>query len=162
MEKMRNIFPDCDPNYLYEKLDSMKNVSNRTHVLATEMFEKRDYPKLKDLLDKEKAKEVNKRARNLIMTPEEFLQKFPEPLKTFEVVTREPSEVYKQHAEICLKNEFPLLKSGYLRKVLAKYKGHLYPAYKKISAFVLETPLGKCCRVFRILHLIFGSLDVFI
>lgn len=150
MERMRAIFPDCDPNYLYEKLDNLKTNSDRTSVLAAEMFEKRDYPKLKDLLDKEHEKEKTQRARHLKMSEAEFLQKFPDPVKTFSDCTKEPSKIYKQHSDILLKNHFPMLKFSYLEKVLQKHNGHLYPAYQEISALVVSTPLGKLSSIWSV------------
>jgi hypothetical protein len=145
VEQMRNIFPDCDPNYLYERLDSMKDEAGRTNVLAAKMFEEKNYPKLADLLQKEKEKEksCSSKARYSMMTVEEFLQKFPDPAKTFNDKTKELSENYKSHCKIVLENEFPMFKSSYLTNVFTKYDGHLLPAYQEVSCLLLMTPLGK-------------------
>ncbi|CAG5125835.1 unnamed protein product [Candidula unifasciata] len=143
VDRMRSIFPDCDPNYLFEKLDNLKTTLDRTTVLAAEMFEKHDYPKLKDVLDKEQEKEKKEKARQLKMSEAEFLQKFPDPVKTFSDCTKEPSAIYRQHADVILRKEFPMLKYKYLEQILQKYNGHLYPAYQEISALVVKTPLDK-------------------
>ena len=50
---MLQLFPDCDPNFLFEKLEKMSNTKNRTDVLAGELFENKNYPKLKDVKAKE-------------------------------------------------------------------------------------------------------------
>ncbi|CAL1539724.1 unnamed protein product, partial [Lymnaea stagnalis] len=142
VERMKMIFPDCDPDYLYEQLEAMKNEPKRTDIVAAKLIEDRNYPKLKVRLEKEKEKERKVIASKRDMTVPEFLQKFPDAKKTFMSLEKQPSELYLEHAEICLKNEFPMLRVGYLRKILAKHTGHLYPAYQEISEHVVHTPIS--------------------
>ena len=144
------LFPDCDPNYLFERLESMGTTEKRTNVLAEELFEKKNYPKLKDVKEKEERQkkemektEMLKKLRSLKITPEEFLQKFPEAEKTFTDETKEVSRLYRQHAEFLLKNEFRNVQVNYLRTILTKHRGHLWPAYKEISDAIINIPIGK-------------------
>ena len=146
---MKNIFPDCDPNFLYEKLESLKNEPNRTDLLATELFEKKDYPKIKDIMEKAKAKEKEQeefvrkeKVMKLDLTVEEFLERFPEPEKTFGDESTPKTRLYEEHANCALRNEFRMLKAGYLKVVFLKHKSHFYPAYKQIANEILTIPLG--------------------
>ncbi|XP_005098623.1 uncharacterized protein LOC101849460 [Aplysia californica] len=143
VEKMQTLFPDCDPNYLFERLEQMGSVKNRTDVLAAELFDRKNYPTLKDLEEKEEEKTRLDKLRNLKITVEEFQQKFPEPEKTFGDITKDLSPSYKQHADLFLKNEFRILQAGYLKSVLERHQGHVLPAYREISSALLSIPIAE-------------------
>ncbi|GFO07344.1 E3 ubiquitin-protein ligase [Plakobranchus ocellatus] len=150
LDTVKSIFPDCDPNYLYEKLESIKNEPNRTDLLVTELFDKKDYPKIKDIAKKAKAKEKEKedlaykeKVRKLDLTVEEFLERFPDPEKTFGDESTVKSNLYQDHAYAALRNEFRMLKAGYLKVTLIKHKSHFYPAYRQLSNEVLGIPLDQ-------------------
>lgn len=150
IDVMKNIFPDCDPNFLYEKLESMKSETNRTDLLASEMFEKKDYPKIKDIAEKSKTKEKEQeefarleKVRKLDLTVEEFCQKFPDPVKTFGDESTQKSALYQDHAYCALRNEFRMLKAGYLKVAFLKHNSHFYPTYQQICTEVLTIPLDQ-------------------
>ncbi|GFR87623.1 E3 ubiquitin-protein ligase [Elysia marginata] len=150
IETMKKIFPDCDPNFLYEKLESMKNEANRTDLLASDLFENKDYPKIKDLVEKTKAKEKEQeefarleKVRKLDLTVDEFYAKFPDPEKTFGDESTSKSTLYQDHAYSALRNEFRMLKAGYLKVTLIKHSSHFYPTYRQIANEVLSIPLDQ-------------------
>ncbi|RUS69907.1 hypothetical protein EGW08_022329 [Elysia chlorotica] len=150
IDVMKAIFPDCDPNFLYEKLESMKKAPNRTDLLATELFENKGYPRIKDIAEKAKAKEKEQeefarmqKVTKLDLTVEEFLERFPEPEKTFGDESTQKSNLYQEHAHVALRNEFRMLKAGYLKVVLLKHKSHFYPAYQQLANELLTIPLDQ-------------------
>ena len=145
------LFPECDPDYLLQRLDAMATVQNRTDVLAEELLSNPNkYPKLKDTLEKQlKAKEEEEKSSKMAqlmkleISVEEFLKKFPEPERTFADVTRKVSPLYYEHALYLLKSEFRKLQVNYIRKVLKTHNNHLWPAYKALSEFLISVPIGK-------------------
>ncbi|XP_059176444.1 uncharacterized protein LOC131956077 isoform X2 [Physella acuta] len=138
VERMRVIFPDCDPNYLFETLESMKDQPDRIDILATKMFENKNYPKLSEQM-------YQKKHEPQIPNPtiEEFLKIFPEPLDTFSKTDKEVSFLYRQHAQIYLNNQFRTLSATFMKSELQKNQHHLYPTYKTLSDVLISTPLEK-------------------
>jgi hypothetical protein len=66
--RLRNIFPDCDPNYIYERLEESKGKEDRATHIATDMFEHKNYPRLKDLVEKQTKEARKKRLHNMNFT----------------------------------------------------------------------------------------------
>ena len=147
------LLPECDPDYLYQRLEAMTNIQKRTDVLAEELLSNpSSYPKLKDTLEKkQKAKEEEEKTSKLAqlmkldISCEDFLKKFPEPEKTFADITKPVSPLYHEHAMFLLKSEFKKLQVAYIRKVLQRNNNHLWPAYKALSEFLISIPIGKSC-----------------
>ena len=121
------VVPDCDPNFLYERLEKMSKTADRVSVLTAQLLETRTYPKLKERLDVEQKKSVRLRLQNLDMTIKECLQMFPDPESYFNDEDKPVTETYKSHAMIQLRNEFPMLHVSYINKTFQKHKSHFAP-----------------------------------
>ena len=67
---LRDIFPDCDPNYIFECLEACKDTANRVKVVATQMFERRDYPRLREVAEKQTKEARKRRLQNMNFTLE--------------------------------------------------------------------------------------------
>ena len=67
---LRDIFPDCDPNYIFECLEACKDTANRVKVVATQMFERRDYPRLIEVVEKWTKEAQKRRLQNMNFTLE--------------------------------------------------------------------------------------------
>ncbi|XP_046582259.1 uncharacterized protein LOC124289685 [Haliotis rubra] len=133
VDQLREIFPDCDPNYLFEQLEEKANDAERVKNLAAQMFEKRNYPKMKDILEKQQKIAKQRQIKNLKFDMENFLSKFPDPVEFFSKTDTVMSDSYKQHCLAYVKNEFEMFKAGYLKKVLDKYNYHLAPALREFK-----------------------------
>ncbi|XP_046338609.2 uncharacterized protein LOC124119946 [Haliotis rufescens] len=133
VDQLREIFPDCDPNYLFEQLEEKANDAERVKNLAAQMFEKRNYPKLKDTLDKQQKIARQRQIKNLKFDMENFLSKFPDPVEYFSKTDTNMSDSYKEHCLAYVKNEFEWFKDGYLKKVLNKNNFHLAPALQEFK-----------------------------
>lgn len=134
VDEIRQIFPDCDPNYLFDQLEQRANDKERMKSVVMDMFEKKSYPKLKEREEQEKKISTCSRIKNMTFDLKEFLLKFPNPIELFENNDRKTNENYKRHVEIQIRNEFPQLKGHYLKKVLEKYGYHLTCCMKEIQA----------------------------
>ncbi|OPL20802.1 hypothetical protein AM593_01335, partial [Mytilus galloprovincialis] len=53
VDELRQIFPDCDPNYLYDELEKKADDKERMKTVAMAMFEDKKYPKLKEREEQE-------------------------------------------------------------------------------------------------------------
>ncbi|XP_070182008.1 E3 ubiquitin-protein ligase RNF216-like isoform X2 [Littorina saxatilis] len=132
---LRDIFPDCDPNYIFERLEACKNAEDRVNVLATEMFEHKEYPRLKDVVEKQTKAARKHRLHKMKFTLQEFLAKFPDPATTFADEEKEMKESYKAHVTSQLKHDFPDFKSSYMKTVVDKHRSHLLPIVKEVEAY---------------------------
>ena len=141
VDELRQIFPDCDPNYLFEQLEQKADDKERMKTVAMAMFENKNYPKLKEREEREKKISTRNRIKNLKFDMEEFIQKFPEPVTFFENDERKMNENYIKHVEIQIRNDFPQLKGKYIKKILDKHKSHYSTTRKEIQADVAD---GQC------------------
>ncbi|KAH3844331.1 hypothetical protein DPMN_086589 [Dreissena polymorpha] len=136
LKGLKEIFRDCDPSFLYEKLVMLYNDSDRVVKIASELFERKDYPKIEETKG---VKSDKKHPKDVKFDIREFLVKFPDPFNYFENTERMVSDSYKEHALIYVKNTFPFLKDGFLKKVLNSHKYHLLPAITEIDTAVNDT-----------------------
>lgn len=127
LEELRQIFPDCDPNYLYVKLEEEGNNIDRMKNLAMKMLDDRSYPKL----DLKLSKKDKKRSFNFKFDLKSFLIRFPEPTVTFYNKDRTTTQLYRDHSSVQLMNDFPLLKEKYLKDLL-KENNHSYTLCRKV------------------------------
>lgn len=133
LKELKDIFRDCDPNFLYEKLVMKVDDGERVHKIATELFETRDYPKLKDLMEANKKEEEKRKITEMNFDLKSFLLKFSDPLEYFNNLERTVNQNYKDHVSVYLKNTYPQLKAGYLKKILTEKRDHLLPAILEIE-----------------------------
>ncbi|XP_060070591.1 uncharacterized protein LOC132550525 [Ylistrum balloti] len=118
LQELKDIFPDCDPNYLYSALEDRKDEKDRVKNLAISMLEKKDYPKLKEVLDNERKL---KRRQNIVTATfdlKEFLAKFSDPELFFCDKEKVVSKNYKNHVSVQLQNDFRELSEEYLQQIL--------------------------------------------
>lgn len=155
LKELKDIFRDCDPNFLYEKLTMMMEDSDRVHKIAAELFEKTDYPKLNEGEDKKKDVEKRKITEmNFDMVT--FLMKFPDPKTYFHNIARDVSQSYKDHVMVYMKNTYPQLKAGYIKKVISDKNHCLVPSVLEIEAY-LPNIRGKVYCNYIILNQLFSS-----
>ena len=137
LKELRVIFPDCDPNFLYEKLEEKSNDPERVGKIAYALFESNKYPKLSEVLEKEKKEQVKRKYKRMEFILKEFLAKFPDPFEFFADEERNVSDNYKAHVLTYLKNTYPYVKDGFIKKVLGEHKHHLNPSVLQIEAEML-------------------------
>ncbi|KAL4237880.1 hypothetical protein ACF0H5_002590 [Mactra antiquata] len=137
LKQLRDIFRDCDPNFLQEKLNEDTS-HNRVQAIAAELFESKKYPKLEDVLEEERRKDWKKKVTSLDFDIHIFLKKFPNPEEHFMDISNEVNDNYKQHVVVYIKNKYPSLKDGYIKKVLEEKKHHLAPSVQAIDEELTE------------------------
>lgn len=133
VEHLCMVFPDCDPNYVYTRLEQTKDLPNRTQMLAAQMFEFKTYPKLKDMQEKNSKEALKRKLINMTLNMTEFLTMFPDPVDVFLNEDKAVSETYKEHAVTQLVNCFPALKEPFIKKILEKRKNHFTPALRELE-----------------------------
>jgi len=140
LKELKDIFRDCDPNYLYEKLVTYADDDDdeKVHKIATSLFENRDYPKLKDLIEADMKDKEKRRITEMDFDMKTFLSKFPDPFAYFNDMDRVVNENYRNHLAVYLKNTYPQLKAGYIKKTTADKKDHLLPTILEIEAYLPE------------------------
>jgi hypothetical protein len=127
VEVLRNIFPDCDPDYLFSELEARAGDPHRTESLSAKLFDQRNYPRLGERLKKEQVQEQVRKLRELKLNVEEFLTMFSDPKETFYDVTKPVTERYKQHAWQQLLKDFPMLTDNYIKKKFDSQNQHYLP-----------------------------------
>ncbi|XP_067681693.1 uncharacterized protein [Haliotis asinina] len=143
VDQLREIFPDCDPNYLFEQLEEKANDAERVKNLAAQMFDKRDYPKMKDVLEKKRKLAKQVEIKNLKFDMENFLSKFPNPVEFFSKTDTVMSDSYKEHCFVYVRNEFNCFTLANANKVLEKYNHHLAPAVRELKELKEELVRAK-------------------
>lgn len=133
INELKDIFPDCDPNYLYNKLEEHQQAPGRVATIAAKMFDLKNYPKLEKDIETDEAARIRQNCRNFQFEIFDFLQKFPNAKEVFQSEMKSMSSLYKEHSLIHLKNEFPSLKDGYLKEVFMHHNHHLTPTLKEIQ-----------------------------
>lgn len=132
VDDLLEIFPDCDPNYLYEELEKSSDDKERVRNIAMDMFDNKKYPKTKDRVAEIEKANSKRKLQNLQLTVEEFLAKFPDP-KIFCNEEKLMNDNYKKHSLIFLRNKFKNLKETYIKKVLEKHNHHMLLAVEEIE-----------------------------
>ena len=137
LKELRVIFPDCDPNFLFEKLEEKSNDPERVGNIAYALFESNKYPKLSEILEKEKKEETKRKYKRMEFILNEFMVKFPNPFEFFADEERIVSNNYKTHVMAYLKNTYPYVKDGFFKKVLEAHNYHLNPSILEIEGEML-------------------------
>ncbi|XP_060560426.1 uncharacterized protein LOC132720319, partial [Ruditapes philippinarum] len=133
LNELKEIFRDCDPNYLYNKLESRSGETDRVQIIAADLFEHRNYPKLKDIKEKEEKEDLKDKIVNMKFDMKTFLKKFTNPMEYFQDTSRTLNQNYKDHVLVYMKNTYPFLKVGYIKKVLEQHNYHLSPTVKMVD-----------------------------
>lgn len=140
VDELMEIFPDCDPNYLYDKLEEHSDDKDRLRNVAMELFEYKNYPKLKDTLEERKKQSKHNQIQHLQFEMESFLVRFPDPVATFLKADKEMSQSYKDHALQQLRRDYRQLKKSYITKVLDQHKYHYHLSKKEIERDIENIP----------------------
>lgn len=127
------IFLDCDFNYLYDKLEEYINDKERLKNIVMELFEYKNYFKLKDILDERKKQVKYNQIQYLQFEMEFFLVRFFDFMGTFLKVDKEMISFYKDYVMQQLRKEFRQFKKLYIIKVFEIYNYYYYFSKKEIE-----------------------------
>ena len=162
-ETMIAIFPDCDPNYIFERLEASFSDPERVEKLSTELFERKNYPKLKERQAKEKKKDLRYRLIHMKFNLNEFLQMFEEPLTHFYDTSKPITTNYKAHCLAQLQNYFPMMQNKYIESKLVSHKHHFTPTLRELEkeAGAFFTGQSSCGDQYSSLCVLFSNKVVF-
>lgn len=127
------IFLDCDFNYLYDKLEEYINDKERLKNIVMELFEYKNYFKLKDILDERKRQVKYNQIQYLQFEMEFFLVRFFDFMGTFLKVDKEMISFYKDYVMQQLRREYRQFKKFYIIKVFEIYNYYYYFSKKEIE-----------------------------
>lgn len=127
------IFLDCDFNYLYDKLEEYINDKERLKNIVMELFEYKNYFKLKDILDERKRQVKYNQIQYLQFEMEFFLVRFFDFMGTFLKVDKEMISFYKDYVMQQLRREFRQFKKLYIIKVFEIYNYYYYFSKREIE-----------------------------
>lgn len=127
------IFLDCDFNYLYDKLEEYINDKERLKNIVMELFEYKNYFKLKDILEERKRQVKYNQIQYLQFDMEFFLVRFFDFMGTFLKVDKEMISFYKDYVMQQLRREFRQFKKLYIIKVFEIYNYYYYFSKKEIE-----------------------------
>lgn len=127
------IFLDCDFNYLYDKLEEYINDKERLKNIVMELFEYKNYFKLKDILEERKRQVKYNQIQYLQFEMEFFLVRFSDFMGTFLKVDKEMISFYKDYVMQQLRREFRQFKKLYIIKVFEIYNYYYYFSKREIE-----------------------------
>lgn len=127
------IFLDCDFNYLYDKLEEYINDKERLKNIVMELFEYKNYFKLKDILDERKRQVKYNQIQYLQFEMEFFLVRFFDFMGMFLKVDKEMIFFYKDYVMQQLRREYRQFKKLYIIKVFEIYNYYYYFSKKEIE-----------------------------
>lgn len=127
------IFLDCDFNYLYDKLEEYINDKERLKNIVMELFEYKNYFKLKDILDERKRQVKYNQIQYLQFEMEFFLVRFFNFMGMFLKVDKEMISFYKDYVMQQLRREYRQFKKLYIIKVFEIYNYYYYFSKKEIE-----------------------------
>lgn len=127
------IFLDCDFNYLYDKLEEYINDKERLKNIVMELFEYKNYFKLKDILEERKRQVKYNQIQYLQFDMEFFLVRFFDFMGTFLKVDKEMISFYKDYVMQQLRREYRQFKKLYIIKVFEIYNYYYYFSKKEIE-----------------------------
>ncbi|KAK3591594.1 hypothetical protein CHS0354_013776 [Potamilus streckersoni] len=133
VKELCEILTDCDPDYLYQRLEESLNDGDRVKKIAAELLEKGNYPKLKERIEKEKKQAFKRELENLEFDMGKFLNNFPSPSEFFYNTEKAVSKNYQDHVLVFLKNTYPMLKDGYIRSLMKTHANHLAPVVQELE-----------------------------
>lgn len=143
VDKIRKLFVDCDPNYLFEELENLGDNPNRVEFLSNNMFDKKDYPKLSDRLKREK---IENRHYNLTQKNlddiENFLRAFPDPKSVFRDQKKTPSASYKIHVDSIIPNYFLWMNIDTINEATKRHTYRLVDIFQELNEIEI-----KYCKV---------------
>ena len=151
LETLTAIFPNCDPNYIAERLIAEMNDPDRLQKLSSEMFDDRSYPKLKERLEQERTEAMRQRLMKPVLDIREFFAKmFPNPDEHFGDDIRPVTALYEKLALIQLSNDFRSLKIDFIRSKFEKHRNHYAPTFldlNKTYKFLKGGHFCCCCTL---------------
>lgn len=127
------IFLDCDFNYLYDKLEEYINDKERLKNIVMELFEYKNYFKLKDILEERKRQVKYNQIQYLQFEMEFFLVRFFDFMGTFLKVDKEMISFYKDYVMQQLRREYRQFKKFYIIKVFEIYNYYYYFSKREIE-----------------------------
>lgn len=127
------IFLDCDFNYLYDKLEEYINDKERLKNIVMELFEYKNYFKLKDILEERKRQVKYNQIQYLQFEMEFFLVRFFDFMGTFLKVDKEMISFYKDYVMQQLRREYRQFKKLYIIKVFEIYNYYYYFSKREIE-----------------------------
>lgn len=127
------IFLDCDFNYLYDKLEEYINDKERLKNIVMELFEYKNYFKLKDILDERKRQVKYNQIQYLQFEMEFFLVRFFDFMGIFLKVDKEMISFYKDYVMQQLRREYRQFKKFYIIKVFEIYNYYYYFSKREIE-----------------------------
>lgn len=127
------IFLDCDFNYLYDKLEEYINDIERLKNIVMELFEYKNYFKLKDILEERKRQVKYNQIQYLQFEMEFFLVRFFDFMGTFLKVDKEMISFYKDYVMQQLRREYRQFKKFYIIKVFEIYNYYYYFSKRQIE-----------------------------
>lgn len=127
------IFLDCDFNYLYDKLEEYINDKERLKNIVMELFEYKNYFKLKDILEERKRQVKYNQIQYLQFEMEFFLVRFFDFMGTFLKVDKEMISFYKDYVMQQLRREYRQFKKFYIIKVFETYNYYYYFSKREIE-----------------------------
>lgn len=127
------IFLDCDFNYLYDKLEEYINDKERLKNIVMELFEYKNYFKLKDILEERKRQVKYNQIQYLQFEMEFFLVRFFDFMGTFLKVDKEMIFFYKDYVMQQLRREYRQFKKLYIIKVFEIYNYYYYFSKREIE-----------------------------
>lgn len=127
------IFLDCDFNYLYDKLEEYINDKERLKNIVMELFEYKNYFKLKDILEERKRQVKYNQIQYLQFEMEFFLVRFFDFMGTFLKVDKEMIFFYKDYVMQQLRREYRQFKKFYIIKVFEIYNYYYYFSKREIE-----------------------------
>lgn len=127
------IFLDCDFNYLYDKLEEYINDKERLKNIVMELFEYKNYFKLKDILEERKRQVKYNQIQYLQFEMEFFLVRFFDFMGMFLKVDKEMILFYKDYVMQQLRREYRQFKKFYIIKVFEIYNYYYYFSKKEIE-----------------------------
>ncbi|XP_069117646.1 uncharacterized protein [Argopecten irradians] len=138
VDELKEVFPDCDPAYLYNELEKRQEDKDRVKNLAWAMFENKDYPKYLDVMKKKQKETMKERIENMTFDLREFMTKFPDPCVTFGDSTKLMGESYRHHVQAQIRNDFRELKTGFLLHIMVQNKFHYTASKDKIQTWIKD------------------------
>ena len=138
------IFPDCEPNYIAERLYAMSSLSDRVAKLTSEMIESKDYPKLKEHRERMRYMEMKNQWLAMSFRPEEFLKMCTNPLTYYYDVDKSVFQPYIDHCLTHLHNNYTMLHSTYIDKIFEENKKHLSPTVSVLANDAYDYEQGIC------------------
>lgn len=136
LEKILQIVPDCDPEYIKDQLKQLPSGTNRADALVTRLIETKTYPRLKD---KQLASKISNKLDSLLnmeISFDDFLKMYPNPIEYFNSGSLNKNNTnlnYKEHCRVYLSNKFSKLSNTSIDKVLKKNNFYFLPSVKQIE-----------------------------